>query len=100
MPLKPTDQENEYFAKLEYERRKQELTEQAEPPGDRASPDPAAAVPFRCPKCGADLIEMTYKGVEIDKCSSCAGLWLDCGELEQVMEGEEGFLGSLKRIFT
>ncbi len=100
MPIKPTDQENEYFAKLEYERRKQELAEQAESTGDGASPGPAAAASFRCPKCGAELIEVTYKGVEIDKCSSCSGLWLDCGELEEVMEGEEGFLGSLKRIFT
>ena len=100
MPVKATDQENEYFAKLEYERRKQALAEQAASTGDSASPGPAAPIAFRCPKCGADLIEVTYKGVEIDKCSSCAGLWLDCGELEQVMEGEEGFLGSLKRIFT
>ena len=100
MPVKPTDQENEYFAKLEFERRKQELVNQAGSTRDARLGDEASVVPFRCPKCGADLIEVTYKGVEIDKCSSCLGLWLDCGELEQVMEGEEGFLGSLKRIFT
>jgi Zn-finger nucleic acid-binding protein len=45
-------------------------------------------------------MEVTYKGVEIDKCSRCLGLWLDCGELERVIENDEGFLGSLKRIFT
>lgn len=100
MPVKPTDQENEYFAKLEFERRKRELAEQAGSTGDGARQDDAATVLFRCPKCGAHLIEVTYKGVEIDKCSSCSGLWLDCGELERVLEGEEGFLGSLKRIFT
>ena len=100
MPIKPADQENEYFAKLEYERRKQELAEQTGAAGDSAAQDDMAGVPFRYPKCGAALIEVTYKEVEIDKCSNCSGLWLDCGELEQVLEGEEGFLGSLKRIFT
>ena len=103
MPVKPTDQENEYFAKLDFERRKQELAEKTEhtgSTGDGALQDDAATVLFRCPKCGANLIEMTYKGVEIDKCSNCMGLWLDCGELERVMDNDEGFLGSLKRIFT
>jgi hypothetical protein len=100
MPVRPTDQENEYFAKLEYERRKQALEQDAGSAGEGTWQDPAMAVSFRCPKCGAELIEVTYKGVEIDKCSRCSGLWLDCGELKQVMEGEEGFLGSLKRIFT
>jgi Zn-finger nucleic acid-binding protein len=41
-----------------------------------------------------------YKGIEIDKCSQCQGMWLDCGELEQVLEGEQGFLSAVKRIFT
>ncbi len=100
MPVKPTDQENEYFAKLEFERRKRELADQTGLTGGGVLQDDAAVVPFRCPKCGADLIEVTYKGVEIDKCSRCLGLWLDCGELERVMENDEGFLGSLKRIFT
>ena len=100
MPDKPTDQENEYCAKLEFERRKRELAEPPVPAGDDGVQADPAGVPFRCPKCGAGLIEVVYKGVEIDKCSSCSGLWLDCGELERVLEGEEGFLGSLKRIFT
>jgi predicted RNA-binding Zn-ribbon protein involved in translation (DUF1610 family) len=100
MPVKPTEQENEYFAKLEFERRKQELAEQHRlSAGDTFQAD-TAVVPYRCPKCGADLITVPYKGVEIDKCSRCLGLWLDCGELEHVLEGEEGFLGALKRIFT
>jgi Zn-finger nucleic acid-binding protein len=46
------------------------------------------------------LVAVPYKGIEIDKCSRCQGIWLDCGELEHVVEGEEGFLASMKRIFT
>ena len=100
MPVKPSDQENEYFAKLEFERQKQKLAEQTRSTAGDGLQDETAVVPYRCPKCGADLITVPYKGVEIDKCSRCAGLWLDCGELERVLESDEGFLGSLKRIFT
>lgn len=100
MPVKPSEHENEYFAKLEFERRKQELIEQTGSTRDGALHDETAVASNRCPKCGADLITVPYKGVEIDKCSSCLGFWLDCGELERVLESEEGFLGSLKRIFT
>ena len=100
MPVKPSDHENEYFAKLEFERQKQQLAEQTRSTEGDGLPDETGVVPYRCPKCGADLLTVPYKGVEIDKCSRCLGLWLDCGELERVLESDEGFLGSLKRIFT
>jgi hypothetical protein len=100
MPVKPSEQEDEYFTKLEFERRKQVLAKQTRSTQGDAFHDETAVVPYCCPKCGADLITVPYKGVEIDKCSRCLGLWLDCGELERVLESEEGFLGSLKRMFT
>jgi Zn-finger nucleic acid-binding protein len=40
-----------------------------------------------------------YRGVEVDTCSRCQGVWLDCGELDQVVAEGERFLGGLKRIF-
>ena len=53
---------------------------------------------FRCPKCGASLVQMHYKGIEIAKCSYCRGIWLDGGELERMLMEEQGFLQALKRI--
>ncbi|HAM56565.1 MAG TPA: hypothetical protein DCQ64_14670, partial [Candidatus Rokubacteria bacterium] len=46
-------------------------------------------------------VTITYRKVELDKCSACGGLWFDCGELDQVLaQGEgSGFLGGLKKIF-
>ena len=100
MPVKPSEHENEYFAKLEFERQKQELLEHTASTGEDALHEETTVASHRCPKCGAALITVPYKGVEIDKCSRCAGLWLDCGELERVLENDEGFFGSLKRIFS
>lgn len=100
MPIKPSEQEDEYFARLEFERRRQGLTEHPQPTDEETQQQELAVKQFRCPKCGAELVAVPYKGIEIDKCSRCQGIWLDCGELEHVVEGEEGFLASMKRIFT
>ncbi len=39
-----------------------------------------------CPRCHtADLTEKDRKGVKIDICPSCRGVWLDRGELEKLI---------------
>jgi len=39
---------------------------------------------MRCPKCDADMEEVTCEEVVIDRCSGCKGLWFDSGEAEQL----------------
>ena len=39
-----------------------------------------------CPECGMELIEIDHKGIKVDKCSECEGIWLDAGELESVIK--------------
>ncbi|HEY7585269.1 MAG TPA: zf-TFIIB domain-containing protein, partial [Candidatus Deferrimicrobiaceae bacterium] len=47
---------------------------------------------MRCPKCGAELIEVDYKTLKVDRCSACDGVWLDAGELEAAMKLEKSVL--------
>ena len=54
---------------------------------------------MRCPKCGMELGEVDYKGIHIDKCFQCEGIWLDAGELELVAKLEKGTLDKLFGIF-
>ncbi len=54
---------------------------------------------MRCPKCGMELIEIKYKGILVDKCSECEGIWLDAGELENVSKLEKGGLDKLFSVF-
>ncbi|GEM_PF-1182688 len=42
--------------------------------------------PMKCPNDNSDLHKEKYEGVEIDKCSTCGGIWLDAGELETIQE--------------
>lgn len=39
----------------------------------------------KCPKCGNDMHVETSSGIEIEKCSSCEGIFFDRGELEQLL---------------
>ena len=100
MPIKPTEQEEEYFARLEFERRKQALAEPEGPSVDEERLRVLSVARDRCPRCGAVLVAVQYRGVELDKCTRCEGVWLDCGELERVTAADDHtFLGGLRRIF-
>ncbi len=37
-----------------------------------------------CPKCHARLFLLMFKGVEVDYCNACRGIWLDAGEMEEL----------------
>ncbi len=40
---------------------------------------------MKCPRCQADLVaEQEYHGIEVDRCPSCDGRWLDLDELDQL----------------
>lgn len=39
-----------------------------------------------CPVCNKSMIILEYEQVEIDYCPSCAGSWLDQGELELLLD--------------
>jgi len=54
---------------------------------------------MRCPKCGMELIEIDYRGIKVDRCSECLGIWLDAGELASISNLEKGTLDKLFSVF-
>jgi ribosomal protein L37AE/L43A len=52
-----------------------------------------------CPKCGSKLLTVDYKGIAIDECSHCKGVWLDHSELEQILRLERTTLDKFVRLF-
>ncbi len=40
---------------------------------------------MRCPLCDATMRAVNRRGVEVDVCPECKGIWLDRGELEKLM---------------
>jgi len=46
-----------------------------------------------------ELIALDYKGIEVDKCSECEGIWLDAGDLEAVPRLEKSGIDKLLGVF-
>ena len=44
---------------------------------------------MRCPRCDGNLAEKKFEDVLIDTCDKCGGVWLDSGELEQLMKQDQ-----------
>ena len=42
-----------------------------------------------CPRCDGNLQEKNFEEVLIDTCDNCGGVWLDSGELEQLMKRDQ-----------
>ncbi len=39
---------------------------------------------MNCPRCKAELKTEQHKGIEVDRCPDCEGMWLDYPELDQL----------------
>lgn len=99
MVKKPSELEEEYIARMEYEKRKKLEEEKHKKLAEEEKGKLKELHYMRCPKCGMELIEIDYKGIKVDKCSECEGIWLDSGELEAVSKLEKGGLDKLFSVF-
>lgn len=45
-----------------------------------------AAAHNRCPKCGEPIEPMIFRGVPLDKCPGCGGVWLGPRDLQILAE--------------
>jgi uncharacterized protein len=52
-----------------------------------------------CPKCVGKLKEIAYDSVTIDACEKCGGVWLDAGELAQIIGKDEHKSSWFSRMF-
>lgn len=99
MVLKPSEKEEEYFARKEFEKKRKIEQEKHRKLNEEEKKRLQELHYMRCPKCGMELIEIEYKGIMIDECSECEGIWLDAGELEVVSKMEKKGLDKLFGVF-
>lgn len=99
MEWKPSEKEEEYFARMEFERKKKLEEEKHQKLAEEEKKKLKEIHYLMCPKCGMELIEIDYKGIKVDKCSECEGVWLDAGELESVAKLEKTGLDKLFSVF-
>lgn len=100
MPIKPGEKEEEYFARMEYEKLKKNQEESQKNMALEEKAKQKDLHYMKCPKCGMNLVEIDYKNIKVDKCSECEGIWFDAGELETVMKMDKGGLDKLFKVFS
>ncbi len=92
--------EEEYFARMEREKRQKAAAESAERQEAAAVAAQQALHRQRCGKCGGSLAPRDFKGIEIDVCTGCGAVLLDPGELEALAgKDSSGALASLAGMF-
>ena len=92
MVKRATESEEEYIARIEFERKKKAEEENRKRMAEAEKKRLKELHYMRCPKCGMELIEVDYKTLKIDRCSACDGVWLDAGELEAAVKLEKSVL--------
>ncbi|HYS09222.1 MAG TPA: zf-TFIIB domain-containing protein [Myxococcales bacterium] len=99
---KPTQTEEEYFARENAERLRKLAAEQKKTLAQGERDELKQLHQMRCPKCGMELKEIAVRGVQVDRCFCCNGTWLDAGELEKLGSGQSGesVMSSILRVFS
>lgn len=99
MPVKPSANEQEYFARLEAEKKRKQADEARAKLAQEEREQAKQLHYMKCPKCGMPLEEIAVGDVKVDKCFACEGMWFDKGEVEAMKSKEPGFIGRLLGVF-
>jgi uncharacterized protein len=100
MPFQKIQEEEEYIARQEFERKKKLEEEKQKLLAKEEKKRLKELHHMHCPKCGMQLIEIDYKGTKVDECSECKGVWLDAGELEAISHMEKSVLKKFFSVFS
>ena len=100
MPVQPTTHEEAYFAREEYLKLKEIEHQKQQQFAVEEKKRLQELHYMSCPKCGMKLVEIDYKGIKIDRCSECEGVWLDAGELETVSKMEKTVMDKFFGVFS
>jgi len=77
--------EDGYFALKEHE-----LIEDMKSEHQKAKAAERQALMATCPKCSGKFAKFTVKGFVVERCESCEGIWLNKGELAEILRRQAG----------
>ena len=99
-PGKASSSEDEYFVREDAEK-KRKLALQAKKEKQSSELKQLKDLHWmHCPKCGMDMHEVKYRGVDVDVCFSCNGIFLDQGEMEHLVKHEgKGVMSAILNWF-
>ena len=99
MTQKPHEAEEEYFARLEAEKLRK-LSEKKRSELKTKEIDTLKETHhMRCASCGFELQTLVFKGISIDKCFHCGGVFLNKEAFENLCGQDNNVLTQLMSIF-
>jgi hypothetical protein len=99
MGFKPSEKEEEYILRQEWDRRKQVEQEKANRLAKEEREHLKKLHFMKCPKCGMEMISLDFKGVVVDRCTGCEGLYLDKGELDAILKKDKSVIDRVFNAF-
>jgi hypothetical protein len=99
MPYNPSEKEEEYIKRQEMEKLKRLAADHAENMEGKERDQLKEMHWMHCPKCGLELKEVEFRGVLVDACFTCGGMFFDKGEVEKLAEDpDSGLLGRMTSV--
>ena len=86
--VKPSKDEDEYFAREEAEKLRQRAFEQRSALADSEREALRVLHHLKCPNCGLNLQTVKHGSVDVDTCFNCHGVFLHAGELAKILKDE------------
>jgi predicted Zn-ribbon and HTH transcriptional regulator len=82
--------EDEYFAKIEAEKKARLATLLEIDDAEKRAAELKELHYMHCGKCGEEMFTTSFKGVDIEVCPACNSVLLDPGELQQLAGDDRG----------
>src|SRR5574341_2414511 len=86
---KPSHPEDEYFAREEAEKKRRMALEVMRQTAEAERERLKALHHMRCPKCGMQMHEVRPRGLDVDVCFACGGVFLDRSEVDAIAATEQ-----------
>ncbi len=99
-PGKGSQSEEEYFVREDAEKKRKLALQAAKDAVAEEKKRLKDLHWMRCPKCGMELHEVDFRGIDVDVCFNCNGVFLDKGELEHIVKHEsKGVMSAILNWF-
>ena len=99
-PGKASSSEEEYFVREDAEKKRKLAVQAAKAAVESEKKRLKDLHWMRCPKCGMEMHEVKYGAIDVDVCFACNGVFLDQGELQQIVtKDQEGVMSSILNWF-
>jgi len=99
-PVKPSQTEDEFFVKEDVEK-KRKLARKVAKDLAASEKEKLRHLHFmHCPKCGMKMQEVRMRGMDVEVCFACGGIFLDKGEIDVIAAPQQkGIMSAILNWF-